>query len=197
MKKTSPALTERPQKSRILLIVAALMIGSGILRIGHEFGSAIANQPVAVTQDPKSQTNGDSDKARMAELLARLQEREAALIQKEKDLFEREQAAQKATVEAQQKLVALETAEQKLRKTLSGAEGAAEKDLVRLTSMFETMKPKKAAELFAEMAPNFAAGFLARMEPEAAARVLSGLRPETAYSISAFLAGRNTRVPKN
>lgn len=197
MKKTSPTLTARPQKNRILLIVASLMIGSGILRIGHEFGSAIANQPGLVTQDAKDQSKGDSEKTRMAELLARLQEREAALTQREKDIFEREQAAQKATVEAQQKLIALEMAEEKLRKTLSGAEGAAEKDLARLTSMFETMKPKKAAELFSEMAPNFAAGFLARMEPEAAARVLSGLRPETAYSISVFLAGRNTSVPKN
>ena len=96
----------------------------------------------------------------------------------------------------QKKLVDLQQAEQKLLATLSLADGAAEADVTRLTSVYEQMKPKDAAALFETMDPTFAAGFLARMKPEAAAGVMAGLSPEAAYTISVVLAGRNGEVPK-
>ena len=83
-----------------------------------------------------------------------------------------------------------------MRATLSLADEASEKDILRLTSVYENMKPKDAAILFEQMEPNFAAGFLGRMRPDIAAEILSGLSPEVAYSISVILAGRNANVPK-
>jgi flagellar motility protein MotE (MotC chaperone) len=80
---------------------------------------------------------------------------------------------------------------------LALADGAAEDDLVRLTAVYEAMKPADAAALFQTMAPEFAAGFLGRMRAEAAAAVISGMTPESAYSISVLIAGRNALVPKN
>ena len=86
-------------------------------------------------------------------------------------------------------------AEAALRETLSLADGAVEKDIARLTVVYETMKPKEAAALFEEMAPEFAAGFLARMRPEAAAQIMTGLSAEVAYTISVLMAGRNAQAP--
>ena len=90
----------------------------------------------------------------------------------------------------------MQAVEAKLSATLSVADGAAEKDLARLTAVYEAMKPKDASALFETMAPEFAAGFLGRMRPEAAALVMTGLSPKAAYGISVLLAGRNALVPK-
>ena len=91
----------------------------------------------------------------------------------------------------------LKAAEDDLKQVLAIADGAAEKDLVRLTAVYEAMKPADAAALFATMSPDFAAGFLARMQPGAAAAILSGMPPDKAYAISALIAGRNARAPKS
>jgi flagellar motility protein MotE (MotC chaperone) len=83
-----------------------------------------------------------------------------------------------------------------LKKTLAIADGAAEKDLAKLTAVYEAMRPADAAALFQTMAPEFAAGFLGRMRPEIAAAVLAGMNPGKAYSISVLIAGRNATAPK-
>ena len=94
------------------------------------------------------------------------------------------------------RLAEMQSVEAKLAATLSLADGAAEKDLARLTAVYEAMKPKDASALFETMAPEFAAGFLGRMRPDAAALVMTGLSPKAAYGISVLLAGRNALVPK-
>ena len=55
------------------------------------------------------------------------------------------------------------------------ADGAAEKDIARMTTVYEAMKPAEAAQIFERMDVAFAAGLLARMRPEAAANVLTGM----------------------
>lgn len=110
-----------------------------------------------------------------------MQKRQAALDEAEKSV--RAQMAELAEAEAE------------LNKTIALADGAAENDVSRLTSVYESMKPKEAARLFEAMAPEFAAGFIGRMQPEAAAAVMSGMSAEAAYSVSVLLAGRNALAP--
>ena len=90
----------------------------------------------------------------------------------------------------------MQSAEDELRKTISLAEGAAERDVQQLTEIYQAMKPKEAAALFNGMDPQFAAGFLGRMRPAEAAGIMAGMDPGAAYAISALLAGRNTDVPR-
>ena len=94
------------------------------------------------------------------------------------------------------RLAELQTAETDLKKTMTIADGAAEKDIAGLTAVYEAMRPADAAALFQTMAPEFAAGFLGRMRPDAAAAVLAGMKPDKAYSISVLIAGRNALAPK-
>jgi len=91
--------------------------------------------------------------------------------------------------------VVLEDAENRLADTLALADNAAEKDLERLTSVYENMKPKEAADIFETMDVTFAAGFLSRMRPDAAAGILSNVDKTLAYAISVAMAGRNIGVP--
>lgn len=130
-------------------------------------------------------------------MLSALETREERLRDRENRMTMRLRALQLADARIEEKLAALKASEAALRATIALADEAAESDLIRLTSVYENMKPKDAAALFETMDPGFAAGFLGRMRPEAAAGIMTGLSPETAYTISVVLAGRNADVPRD
>ena len=92
-------------------------------------------------------------------------------------------------------LAAFEKAQKNLEATLAMADQAAERDLARMTTVYENMKPPEAAKIFETMDVGFAAGLLARMRPDVAAQVLTGMKPETAYAVTLTIASRNARVP--
>lgn len=182
-------------------IIACLLL-SGLLRF-IENETAIAEEMAAfraadTNEAPPSAKSPEACKkpAHIGPMLKAIQERQKHLEEGEARLWDRMQAlnvAEKRLARTTSELVA---AEAKLAATLAIADKAAENDLSRLTTVYETMKPKNAAQLFAEMAPEFAAGFLGRMRPSAAAQIMSALPSDGAYSISLFLAGRNAGAPK-
>jgi flagellar motility protein MotE (MotC chaperone) len=190
-----------------VVVIALLLVSSGLLRVTS--GMALAEdtaplpKPLPETVEPEMATLADQSAAmhkpsrvEMASLLESLTAREALLKDRERQFELRRKAIAVADEEIAKRLIALEEAETALRATLSLADGAAEDDIARLTSVYENMKPKDAAALFETMEPDFAAGFLGRMRPDKAAAVMTGLSPDVAYSISVILAGRNANVPK-
>lgn len=196
--------SRRFRRSSTLMMLALLLVGSAVVRLGLEAGPAIARE-VANLQAPGSDAPQEKvatpretlpSSAELQTMLAAFQEREQALAKRESELQDRLKALEIADEAIDAKLAALQEAEQNLRATLSLADGATEADVTRLTTVYEQMKPKEAAALFEEMDPGFAAGFLARMQPEAAAGIMAGLSPEAAYTISVVLAGRNGAAPK-
>lgn len=190
-----------------ILLLTVMLLSSALLRVGSGAGKALAEaaqQPAAEADmhgmAAKVSTSGIKeeipDRAEISQLLQALRARETRVKELESQIEIRSKALAVADQEITKRLAALEQAETNLRQTLSLADGAAEDDLARLTSVYESMKPKDAAKLFEAMEPNFAAGFLGRMRPDAAAAIMTGLTPERAYSISAILAGRNAAAPK-
>lgn len=181
-----------------LATIALLFVASGAIRLGTGSGEAIAREmanldltgPRAPLVEGVCQTEEDVSRA-----LAALGEREARVAEREEAVATRMAEVEAAEQELEETLAELVAAEESLGATLAVAQTAAEDDLARLTTVYETMKPKDAAALFEEMTPEFAAGFLGRMRPEAAASVMAGLRPETAYTISVVLAARNAEAP--
>ncbi|MCV3269880.1 hypothetical protein MUB52_00435 [Roseobacter sp. WL0113] len=187
-----------------ILLIAGLLVGSALLRIGIGAGQAVAteNPSAAVETAAKSATTSDKplaadERERMSKMLESFQQREARLAEREEQIDMRMKALSVADEEIERRLTNLQQAEESLRNLLALANTAAEDDLARLTTVYENMKPKEAAALFEEMEPAFAAGFLGRMRPDAAAGVMAGLSPQTAYSISVILAGRNADVPES
>jgi flagellar motility protein MotE (MotC chaperone) len=183
-----------------LLIVAILLLGSAILRLGVQAGTPMARglpDAVAHEADPEDMTGrADPTPGDLQLLISALKEREQKINRQEIQLEDRMKALEIAERAIDLKLTELVEAEEKLSATLTVADGASEGDLTRLTDVYQKMKPKDAAALFEEMAPEFAAGFLGRMRPDSAANIMAGLSPKTAYTVSVLLAGRNAWVPK-
>ncbi|GAA6188386.1 hypothetical protein [Litorivita sp. NS0012-18] len=205
--KTAPKAGAKPKARKrrrtgrgTLLIIASLLIGSAMIRIGGDAGKAFAveNKKDAPTSDTLAATpaEGCAPSPDMAEMLKLFQTREERLKTREAQMQERMQALAVADEQIANKMAELTAAEAALRETLALADSAAETDITTLTAVYENMKPKDAAALFEEMDPDFAAGFLARMRPDAAAGIMTGLSPTAAYTISVVLAGRNANVPK-
>ena len=192
-------------------VISTLLVASAMLRLGAGSGQAIAQgllpqaEQSSVTHrvDPKAEKGAtlelvfSLDRRGLTSLVEDLKEREERVSQLERQISLRKKALDLADTEVRERITLLQKAEQKLRQTIALADGAAENDLARLTTVYETMKPKEAAALFQAMEPGFAAGFLGRMKPAAAAAILAGLPTDIAYSISVILAGRNATVPKS
>lgn len=187
--------SQRKTGRKVLPVIAALLLGSALLRAAIGASEAIAEDRIHQTSNLAEPTACETP-AELENLVAALQSREERLEEREKQMRARLQALAVADQEIEAKLVRLANAEERLRGTLALADTAAEDDIARLVSVYEVMKPKEAATLFEEMSPEFAAGFLGRMRPEAAAGILAGLTPQAAYSLSVILAGRNAAVPK-
>lgn len=200
-------------------VIAALLFSSATVRILTSSNEAFAQEnPISNAPMPAAATDAQqvvppivgseptgtpsaitayAGRSEISELITALTEREAQVVEREKQLKMRLRALSIADAEIEKRLQFLTETEQELRATLSLADEASEKDLLRLTAVYESMKPKDAAALFEEMEPNFAAGFLGRMRPDVAASVMAGLTPQAAYSISVILAGRNANAPKS
>ncbi|WP_103332208.1 MotE family protein [Pseudotabrizicola formosa] len=176
-----------------LALLALVLAAAGALRLGQGIGTAMALQ---AAEDPVASTEPLQCPAPPAALAQALRDRDAALAAREAALQDRLAALSLADSALTARLAELEAAEASLRETLAIADGAAEKDLQRLTTVYEAMKPAEAAAIFETMAQEFAAGFLGRMRPDAAAAILAGMQPETAYAISVLIAGRNALAPK-
>lgn len=183
----------RMRKYGALPVLIALLVGSGVLRLGIGISSAIASEP------PTRATNAGAavcEPGLAAPVAEALKQREEAIGTREVEVAERSRLLELAETRIDDRIAALQAAEAALADTIALADGAAEDDLSKLTAVYEAMKPKDAARLFETMDPDFAAGFLGRMRPAAAAGVLAGMSPEFAYSVSVLLAGRNVNVPK-
>ncbi len=187
----------RSRRTRgVLLILSTFLVASALLRFGEGVGRAFARAPEATEESSTPSTQTCETPEDMKALLDALQERGRMLEERETALRNREQVLKLVEQEAGQKIAALTTAEEDLRRMIALTESAAENDVAQLTKVYESMKPKQAAALFEEMDPVFAAGFLARMRPDAAADVLAGLSPGVAHGISVILAGRNATAPR-
>lgn len=181
--------------SGALLSIVSILVLSGMLRLGG-IGIAVANEAEgAATDEPTASSHDCPVSENTQTLLDIIAARTVELDDKEMKLAEQSYALEAAKTLVEKNLEQLEAAEARLQATIDQVDGASADDIDRLTSVYESMKPKVAAALFEQMTPEFAAGFLGRMNPQAAAEIMSGLSSETGYAISVVLAGRNANVP--
>ena len=178
-----------------LLIVGLCFGASAALRLLDPEGS-MAQAAAAVVRGEAARPEPDCAPADAGGLLASIQEREGQLDARAAEIADRERKLEVADAKYEEQLAALREAEEKLSATLALADGAAERDVTRLVTVYENMKPKDAARIFESMDVTFAAGFLSRMRQDAAARILGGMSAERAYAVSAVIAGRNASAPR-
>jgi flagellar motility protein MotE (MotC chaperone) len=177
----------RPALSGLGLIVCCFF-ASAALRL-TDAGWALAQDVGAAGADETGHAPGKD------QLLEAIRQRETQLATEEKRLADRKQTLGVAEAKLAEQLAAFGKAQQNLEKTLAMADQAAERDLARMTTVYENMKPADAAQIFETMDLGFAAGLLARMRPDMAAQVLTGMKPQTAYALTLTIASRNAAVP--
>jgi len=175
----------------VLMLLTLLFFGAGLSRL-----SMGVVQALAADGPPPEHTATTSETDEAGTLFQALRAREARLQKQEQALASRAKDLATAEARLRAQITELQAAEQRLKDTLALTEGAAETDLARLTTVFEHMKPPQAAALFATMDTEFAAGFIARLNPQFAGQVMAELDPTLAYGISAVLAGRHARTPR-
>ena len=168
-------------------LIVVCFFGSAALRLTDD-NWALAQGIGEAVQGEAAAPGGEA-------LLAAIRDREAQLEAEEKRLADRRQSLTGAEAKLAEQLAAFEKAQANLEKTLSMADGAAEKDIARMTAVYEAMKPAEAAKIFEKMDVSFAAGLMSRMRPEVAADVLTGMAPEAAYAVTLTIASRNHGVP--
>lgn len=194
-------LSMDPLKPGALAIITMCFVGSGVVRlldnapaIAREAGAfaergatAMEAQQATMQAEPLSCPEPEEAGA----LLAAIQERVVELDARELQLANREQVLRVSKLMIEDKLAALKQAEERMADLFAVADQASEKDIERITSVYENMKAENAAQIFETMDVTFAAGFLMRMRPGAAAAILANLPPDTAYAVSVVMAGRN------
>lgn len=200
MSSSTTTTTKRRSRLRtrgILVLIAAALATSGILRLGPAtaaFAEDLSELLSGTSADQRDEIPTPKPQD-VAIVLAALQDREALLEERETRLAQRLEALNLAEERVSSKLQELTKAEETLAATMSMAKTAAADDLSRLTTLYENMKPKQAIPLFEAMDPEFAAGFIAQMKPASAAQIMAGLDPQISYAISVVLAGRNAAAP--
>ena len=194
---------KKPRAKGALVILVLLFVSSAALRVATSANEVLAEAKsvLAKTHHIENETATSTASKHLSEtyfnkLLVEFNARETELKVKELDLEKRLIVLEETEKRVLAQLEKMKQSEQMLRDTLALASTAAEDDLARLTTVYESMKPKTASALFEEMAPDFAAGFISRMRPDSAALVMAGMSSEAAYLISTILAGRHANVPK-
>lgn len=171
--------------------------GFGIALIASCFIASAALRATGVGVALAGSTTGDAPAEALEadRFLAAIREREAQLEAEAARLAERAETLALAEERLEEQIAAFEKAQAGLEETLALADGAAERDIARMTAVYERMKPGDAARIFETMEVSFASGLLIGMKPETAALVLANMEPQKAYAITVMATGRNAAVP--
>jgi len=126
----------------------------------------------------------------VAPLLQQVQERLAALDQRERELAERERSLADLSAETGRALDALETLRGTVEQRLATLAALRGDGVARLARMYAAMPPARAAAAREKLEPEVAAAVVGRMRDKRSAAVLASMAPE-----SALRAARATALP--
>jgi flagellar motility protein MotE (MotC chaperone) len=195
-------------KGRILPIIAVSFGFAALLQVSNfSFAAADSKEetPEEAVETPKAENSlGDipamSETASDTQICLTTTMADAILSEKDRieaqkiALNEREAALEALETKLSQQLDNIKETKASVEAKLKTMEIVSTEDLDHLISMYETMKPKKAAEIFDSMAPAFAAGFLRDMNSAKAGMIMSEMNARKSYEISLVIANRNAAI---
>lgn len=183
----------RPRTYAMALLAGCFALSAAARLTDPRFAAAVAEETAALDSGrPERPAASDDDMARMLDAIG---DRQTDLETREARIAARERELDAAAAELRAELDRLDKAEKRLAKAVDVASTAAQEDVARLVSAYESMDQKRAAAIFGKMDVTFAAGLLGAMRNDAAARILESLTPDKAYAITAYIAGRNAGRP--
>ena len=141
----------------------------------------------------KNATNTQAQQCITGEVLKSANAKLALLQAREEEIAARESAYNAIEQRLKKQLAVIESARDALTKDVTKRTDIAQRDLIHLTTMYQTMKPKQAAKIFDKMDPKFSAGFLREMKSGTAGLILANMQSAKAYEISLVIATRNAK----
>eukprot|EP00919_Chromeraceae_sp_WS-2016_P021311 GHVR01050367.1.p1 GENE.GHVR01050367.1~~GHVR01050367.1.p1 ORF type:complete len:199 (+),score=12.55 GHVR01050367.1:332-928(+) len=112
------------------------------------------------------------------------------LDERQLSIMKRETALEALETKVGENVANLEVTQKAIQVQIKRMEQVAQDDITHLVEMYQTMKPKKAAEIFESMAPAFAAGFLREMDSAQAGLIMSEMSARKSYEVSLIIANR-------
>ncbi len=140
-----------------------------------------------------AQTGQSSDVCLTGDVLETLTADMKRLETRKLEIAEREAALAAVEAKLATQMKAVEEANTSLQVKIDQLKSVANDDLKHLVGMYQTMKPKQAADIFNSMDPSFAAGFLREMSSEKAGLIMANMDARKSYTISVIIAGRNAQ----
>lgn len=122
-----------------------------------------------------------------------IQNNQLSLQRREVEIAKREKVLKALEARVQSDIELLENTNTTMKAELGKLQSIATGDLRHLVAMYETMKPKKAAEIFSKMDPKFAAGFIRQIKPNTAGLILAEMDSTASYKVSLIIANQNLK----
>ena len=151
------------------------------------------------TSIPKSKSEHQSKLTKIAtdcvsgDVLIEINKKMALLKRQEIDIKKRISAYNAIQVRLDKQMRAIKSAKASLQHDVNDRQSLAREDIIYLTQMYQTMKPKQAAKIFNEMDVRFAAGILREIKSAQAGLILSNMGSKKAYKISILIASKNSK----
>lgn len=154
-----------------------------------EVAAATLPATAEMPRDPTRFTQGEID------LLQKLSERRDALDKRERELEQREAMLRAAEKRFDEKVAELEGLKTQLRSLVDQRSKDEEERLRSLVRIYETMKPKEAAQILEKLDLDVVVGVIGRMKENKVAPILASMLPERAKTLTALLVDRSRDQP--
>lgn len=139
--------------------------------------------------DPTRFTQSDID------LLQALRERSVKLDERERDLDQRNAILKAAEKRLEEKVADLDAVKLELQQMLAKNNEQEDGRLRSLVRIYESMKPKEAAQIFDKLEINVLLGVIERMKENKVAPILASMQPDRARQVTDMLADKSQRPP--
>ncbi len=150
---------------------------------------AAATPTAELPRDPTRFTQGEID------LLQKLSERRDALDKRERELEQREAMLRAAEKRFDEKVAELEGLKTQLRSLVDQRSRDEEERLRSLVRIYETMKPKEAAQILEKLDLDVVVGVIGRMKENKVAPILASMMPDRAKTLTALLVDKSREPP--
>lgn len=150
---------------------------------------AAAPATAEMPRDPTRFTQGEID------LLQKLSERRDALDKREREIEQREAMLKAAEKRFDEKVAELEGLKTQLRSLVDQRSKDEEERLRSLVRIYETMKPKEAAQILEKLDLDVVVGVIGRMKENKVAPILASMMPDRAKTLTALLVDKSRDQP--
>jgi flagellar motility protein MotE (MotC chaperone) len=154
-------------------------------------------QVASTTALPTAELPRDPTRFNQSEidLLQALGQRREALETRERALDQREALIKAAEKRLEEKVADLDAVKLELQQMLARSNEQEDARLRSLVRIYESMKPKDAAQIFDKLEINVLLGVVERMKENKVAPILASMQPDRARQVTDMLADKSQRPP--